>query len=95
MVNTLKDWQTWATAQEQEQLASAAGTSPAYLFHQLANGHRQVSASLAGKLEAASRIMHETSSGRLPVLTRMELCEACAECPYAKACKENVNIPLT
>ena len=85
-MSKLKDWQTWATAAEQKTLARAAGTSHAYLFNQVADGHRSVSAGLAGKIETAAEKLHRASDGRLPQLTRADLCPACAECSYAKAC---------
>lgn len=85
-MSKLKDWETWATAAEQKALVRAAGTSHAHLFRQLANGHRSASAGLAGKIEAAAEKLRRASDGRLPQLTRADLCPACAECPYMKAC---------
>jgi len=88
MVSKLKEWQEWATAAEQGALARAAGTSVAYLFKQLAYGYREANAALAGRIEMAAKSLRTASDGRLPEITRMDLCSACAECPYARACRE-------
>lgn len=38
---TLKRWAAYATPEERGKLAEMSGTSEAYLFGQLANGHRK------------------------------------------------------
>lgn len=84
-MNILKHWMTLATAAEQKTLAKHAKTSRAYLHH-LANGERDASADMAGKLEEASKKMRKASKYRLPILNRSELCLACSQCPYARKC---------
>jgi hypothetical protein len=90
----LKEWAAWATQQEQEALAKAAGTTVPHLFKQIANGHRQISAKLAGRVEEAAAQIRQ-DDGRLPEISRTDLCDTCAQCPYARKCKEGVKIPLT
>jgi hypothetical protein len=78
-----------ASAAEQEQLASAAGTSRAMLY-QYSNHEttgRRPSADKGGKLAAASVPLHQASEGRLPLLTRGDLVDACASCEHFRACQ--------
>lgn len=81
----MTDWMEAATTHEQIMLAAAAETSRAYLYR-LASGARTASAELAGRLEEAAADLRAVSKGRLPVLTRGDLCPACAGCPYFQKC---------
>lgn len=74
-----------ATVDEQLLLASKIDTSRGHLY-QLSGGHRQASASMAGKIEAATAEMNKASKGRLPRVVRTDLCEACRACQYAAKC---------
>jgi len=74
-----------ATSDEQTLLSQRAGTTRGHLY-QLAGGHRQASAELAGRIEAATAAMHKASKGRLPAIVRTDLCEACRACQYAAKC---------
>ncbi len=74
-----------ATPDEQELLATKVGTTRGMLY-QLSGGHRQTSAAMAGKIEAATTEMHKHSKGRLPKVYRTDLCAACRECQYAAKC---------
>lgn len=74
-----------ATIAEQQLMAQKAGTTRGMLF-QLAGGHRQASADLAGRIEAVTVSMHKASKGRLPEVVRTDLCAACRVCQYAHKC---------
>ena len=78
-------WMSAATVEEQILLASKAGTSRGHLY-QLSGGHRQASAIMAGKIEAATAEMNKASKSRLPKVVRTDLCEACQVCQYAAKC---------
>jgi hypothetical protein len=84
-LHPMQVWMSAATADEQVLLATNAGTTRGHLY-QLAGGHRQASAVMAGKIEAATAEMHKHSKGRLPVVVRTDLCEACRGCQYAAKC---------
>lgn len=84
-LNPMQVWMTAATPEEQTLLAVKAGTTRGHLY-QLAGGHRQASAVMAGKIEAATAEMHKHSKGRLPKVVRTDLCEACRSCQYAAKC---------
>lgn len=88
-MSVLKKFIDHATQPEIAELASRAGTSQHYLVHQLGGERRGASAKLAGNIEKGSRVIAGRSRGRLPVIPRTDLCEACAACPYAKACISN------
>ncbi len=87
MFNKMREWFNKATPTERVQLAEAAGTSERYLFNQIVGGHRAASAGLAADIEVAAAKLQAESDGRLPELTRMDVCAVCAECPYAIKCK--------
>lgn len=74
-----------ATADEQHLLATKVGTTRGQLY-QLAGGHRQASADMAGRLESATAEMAKASKGRLPRVYRTDVCEACRGCSYAAKC---------
>lgn len=84
-ITPVRAWMSAATVAEQELLAQKAGTSRGMLF-QLAGGHRQCSADLAGRIEAASAVMAKASKGRLPHIVRTDICAACRSCQYAAKC---------
>jgi hypothetical protein len=88
-MNALKHFMTVASGAEQEELASSAGTSRAYLYR-LANTEtayaRTAKAELAAALEAKTQEMAKASKGRLPVVYRTDLNAACRACPYAQRC---------
>jgi hypothetical protein len=84
-ITVMRSWMSAATPNEQELLAAKVGTTRGMLY-QLSGGHRQTSASMAGKIEAATAEMHKHSKGRLPKVYRTDLCEACRECQYAAKC---------
>jgi transcriptional regulator with XRE-family HTH domain len=81
----LKTWMTAAAPDEQEQLAQAAGTSRRHLY-QVSNGERAFSPTKAALVERATHALHRQTSGRLPLLYRTDLAEACAGCEFAKKC---------
>ena len=84
-ITALKLWMRLATADEQEALAAKCDTRRQMLY-QVANGHRNFSASKAGLIETASAAMHKSTRGRLPLLYRSDLAAACASCAYAREC---------
>jgi hypothetical protein len=84
-ISILKAWMAAATPLEQEHLAKKIGTTRAMLY-QYAGGHRQCSAERAGQIAAVSRDMHRLSKGRLPVIERTDLAEACLQCEFARKC---------
>jgi hypothetical protein len=87
-MSQLKAWMRLATPEEQSELAKAAKTSRAYLYH-LANDNarygRMASPELAGRIEAAAREINARNP-RLPRLLRTDLSAACRECEYARRC---------
>lgn len=86
----LKDWMKLATTMERDALIEGAHTSRDHLYH-IANGVRTVSPEIAGRIEAAAKVLRKASKGRLPELTRADLSPVCGECPYAKKCKGKKN----
>jgi hypothetical protein len=84
-ITSMKTWMAAATPDEQELLAERAGTTRGQLY-QLASGHRQASAAMAGRIEAATADMARASRGRLPRIYRTDLAQACRECSYAARC---------
>lgn len=81
-IHPLKAFMAAATVEEQQLLAERAGTTRGQLY-QLSGEHRQPSADLAGRIEAAACAMARVSKGRLPEVLRVDLCEACRSCPHA------------
>lgn len=77
-----------ATPDEQEQLATLAGTTRGMLY-QYAGGHRSMSAERAGLFERASATVRK-GNRKLPKLFRIDLASACRSCPYARQCMEGV-----
>lgn len=74
------EWFKSATTQERDKLADAANITIDTIY-KLSNGKRRASASLAGAIEVGL-----TQLDRPPDITRADICEACAECPYAIKC---------
>lgn len=85
-MNNLSQWMIAATADELRNLASSAGTSVKHLHH-LRLHYRGASSELAGRIADAAEALRRRSKGRLPELTRADLCDACKECPYFKQCR--------
>lgn len=63
---------------EREQFASLAGTTVNYLYA-LAGCHRgQPRAGLAVGIEDASRVFHQRTAGRIPIIGMREIATMCA-----------------
>lgn len=79
-----------ATTAEQELLAKRAGTSKAYLYHlsagETTNYKREPKPALAAAIERETIGMAKASKGRLPVVYRTDLVQACRECSFAQRC---------
>ena len=84
-ITPMRQWMAAATADEQTLLAKRVGTSRGMLY-QLAGGHRNASAERAQAIERETRVMSKASKGRLPVVYRTDLCEACRSCDFAQRC---------
>ena len=70
-----RNWVATLSAERKAAVALKAGTSVAMLY-QLASGHRAASNTLAAKIESAS----------VGAVTRGDMNETCAQCPYFKKC---------
>jgi DNA-binding transcriptional regulator YdaS (Cro superfamily) len=81
-ITPMRQWMAAATTAEQELLAERVGTSRAMLY-QLAGGFRNASAERAQSIERETRGMARASKGRLPIVYRTDLCEACRGCEFA------------
>jgi DNA-binding transcriptional regulator YdaS (Cro superfamily) len=84
-ITPMRNWMAAATVAEQELLAERVGTSRGMLY-QLAGGHRNASAERAQAIERETKLMAKASKGRLPVIYRTDLCEACRSCDFAARC---------
>lgn len=84
-ITPMRQWMAAATVEEQELLAQRVGTSRAVLY-QLAGGYRNASAERAQAIERETKAMALASGGRLPVVYRTDLCEACRACDFAQRC---------
>lgn len=84
-ITPMKAWMMAATPAEQETLAEMVGTSRAMLYH-YAGGFREVSATRGGEIERATKAMAKASKGRLPVVYRTDVVDACRGCEYAQKC---------
>jgi hypothetical protein len=84
-VSLLKLWMRNASAEEQQMLATRAGTSRGQLY-QVSNGHRSFSPQKAMRIAAEAKKMHRASGGRLPMLYQTDLSTACAGCAFAQKC---------
>ena len=93
MSDKLKSWMAVATAQEQQTLATLAGTSRAYMYtvanagstKRKVSGKRIISADLAGRMaRAATGFLLAILP--LPEMLRTDLSPTCGDCEYAKRC---------
>lgn len=84
-ITPMRNWMAAATVDEQELLAQRIGSSRGMLY-QMAGGHRNASAERAQVLERETRLMAKASKGRLPVVYRTDVCEACRGCDFAAKC---------
>jgi hypothetical protein len=87
-VNIFKSWMKAATPGEQSLLAEAIGSSREYLY-QLSGGFRKAAPERGAAIEAASARMHEASQGRLPLIYRTDMVDACRNCEFARKCLGN------
>ena len=89
-ITPMKAWLNAATTAERELLARNIGTSSQYLSHLAVNDDklykREPKPALAGAIERETKSMAKASKGRLPVVWRTDLVEACRNCEYAKKC---------
>jgi hypothetical protein len=84
-ITPMRAWMAAATTDEQMTLALRVRTTRGQLY-QLAGGHRQASADMAGRVESVTAEMHKASRGRLPLVFKTDLCAACRACQYASKC---------
>lgn len=84
-MNALKAWMQIATPEQQEDLATRAGTTRPYLYH-LAGEFREATPVLAKYIEHASLEMHKETRGALPKVYRTDLNGACRQCDFAAKC---------
>lgn len=84
-ITPMKAWMAAATVDEQEMLAERVGTSRGMLY-QMAGGYRNASAERAQSIERETRLMARASKGRLPIVYRTDLAEACRGCDFAQRC---------
>ena len=89
MHTVLKSWLQQASVPEQKALAQETGTKVPYLRH-LGAGRRAASPGLARLIERATQQLHRSSKGRLPVIYRTDLAEACRHCEFAERCLGSV-----
>lgn len=83
-----KLWMAESTTEEKNRVAEAAGTSLQVLY-QVVSGYRKPSADLAARIEKGiAALARRKRKVPLPVVTRGDLSEACAECPYMKRCSK-------
>ena len=89
-MNVFKAWMQAATTPEQKRLAAAVGTSHAMLYQYSSpeSTKRRPSAERGAQIERAAAQLHVESLGRLPLLYRTDLVEACSKCEFAKRCRE-------
>lgn len=65
------------TAQERASLAALAGTTVNYLYSAAGCSRAQMRVGLALSIEDASRILHERTQGRTPIVTAREIATMC------------------
>lgn len=82
VVNTLKNWLTFATEKQRAALANRAGTSSVYLYH-LARGYRTLTVEMAAAIEQATKVLKRNNHST-KTLERTELCPTCRSCPHIK-----------
>lgn len=81
----LKQWLAQASIFERKELVKRSRIATSYFFR-LVWGDRKASAEVAGRMEEAFAELSKGADDRLPTITRADLCEACAVCPYAIKC---------
>lgn len=89
-MNRLKTWLKAATNAEKRMLALQAATTSKYI-NQLANGSRNASPEMAGRISAAAQEIRQREVDRihrLPILTRGNLNSQCAACIYYRDCHD-------
>lgn len=84
-MNMFRLWMKKATEDERLLMAAETGTTRGNL-DQYAGGHRQPSAQRGAEIERQAALMHGESEGRLPLLFRTDLVEACRNCEFARTC---------
>lgn len=84
-MNIFKTWMRAATPGEQETMASLLGTSRSMLY-QISGGFKPVSAERGAGIERVAADMHTASLGRLPLIYRTDLVDACRGCEFARQC---------
>lgn len=89
-ITPMKAWLNAALTEEREFLAKQVGTSAQYLSHIAVNDDksykREPKAALAAAIERETKAMSKRSKGRLPVVMRTDLVEACRQCEFARRC---------
>lgn len=84
-MNIFKLWMRAAEPAEQQVLADALGTSREYLY-QISGGFRLCGPERGAQIERETTKMNKASKGRLPVVYRTDLVEACRQCEFAQKC---------
>jgi hypothetical protein len=84
-MNMMRLWMKKATEDERLLMAAEIGSTRGNL-DQYAGGHRQPSAQRGADIEREAAVMHADSNGRLPLLYRTDLVEACRNCEFARKC---------
>lgn len=74
---------------EMKTFIEESGVSRSMLMF-VASGKRNPSAEVAARIAEASKVLHRKSNGRLPIVTRQEICATCANCPYTKRSPKDV-----
>jgi hypothetical protein len=82
----LDRWCRAADTSEKQLLADACGSTYAYVTYHLAKGRREPDATLAARIETATRLIARGTGGRLFTVYRTELNTACRECVFAQRC---------
>lgn len=89
-ISPLRAWINAATLAERKVLADAVGTSVQYLSHLAVNDDkaykREPKPGLAALIERETQAMAKASKGRLPVVWRTDLVQACRGCEFARRC---------
>jgi hypothetical protein len=87
-IHAMKRFMDAATPAEKESLAELAGTSKGQLY-QLVGGaaerRNRCGPDLAKRIELGAAKLRKKNPA-LPPLSRMDLCEACRACEFAKQC---------
>lgn len=81
MATALRTWLSNLRPAEKAQLAEAAYLSLNHLYL-LASGHRNVTTTMAARLERASLTLSKVRDGALPVLSRCDINATCGACPH-------------